>query len=29
MRKNGVTNVAQAIWMGALSLDHILEYNDI
>jgi predicted transposase YbfD/YdcC len=29
MRKNGITNVAQALWMGALSLDHILEYKAI
>jgi predicted transposase YbfD/YdcC len=29
MRKNGVTNVARALWSGALSLDHILEYNAI
>ena len=24
MRKNGISNVAQALWNGALSLDHIL-----
>lgn len=24
MRKNGIANVAQALWSGALSLDHIL-----
>ena len=29
MRKNGITNVAQALWMDALSLDHILEYKAI
>lgn len=29
MRKNGVTNVAKALWNGALSLDHILAYNAI
>lgn len=29
MRKNGITNVAQAIWNGALSLDHILAYEAI
>jgi len=29
MRKNGITNVAQAIWNGALSLDHILAYSAI
>ena len=29
MRKNGVTNVAKALWNGALSLDHILAYNEI
>jgi hypothetical protein len=29
MRKNGVTNVAQALWNSALSLDHILAYKAI
>jgi predicted transposase YbfD/YdcC len=29
MRKNGVANVAQALWNGALSLDHILAYTAI
>jgi predicted transposase YbfD/YdcC len=29
MRKNGVTNVAKALWNGALSLDHILAYKKI
>ncbi len=29
VRKNGVTNVAQALWNGALSLDHILAYKAI
>jgi hypothetical protein len=29
MRKNGITNVAQAIWNGALSLEHILAYSAI
>lgn len=29
MRKNGVTNIAQALWNGALSLDYILEYEAI
>jgi predicted transposase YbfD/YdcC len=29
MRKNGVTNVAKALWNGALSLDHILAYEGI
>ena len=29
MRKNGVTNVAKALWNGALSLDHILAYKAI
>lgn len=29
MRKNGVTNVAKALWNGALSLNRILEYNGI
>jgi len=29
MRKNGITNVAQALWNGALCLDHILAYNAI
>ena len=29
MRKNGVTNVARALWSGALSLDHILNYKGI
>lgn len=29
MRKNGITNVAQALWNGALSLDHILAYKAI
>ena len=27
MRSNGVTNVAHALWTGALSLDHILDYK--
>jgi predicted transposase YbfD/YdcC len=29
IRHNGVTNVSQALWDGALSLDHILAYNAI
>lgn len=29
MRKNGITNIAQAFWNGALSLDHILAYKAI
>lgn len=29
LRKNGITNVAQALWNGAISLDHILDYNAI
>ena len=29
MRKNGVTNVAKALWNGALNLDHILAYEGI
>jgi predicted transposase YbfD/YdcC len=29
IRHNGVTNVAQALWNGALSLDTILAYNAI
>ena len=29
MRNNGVTNVAHALWNGALSLDHILAYKAI
>jgi predicted transposase YbfD/YdcC len=29
LRANGVTNVAQALWKGALSLDHILAYKTI
>ena len=29
LRKNGVTNVAQALWNGALSLDCILAYKEI
>jgi predicted transposase YbfD/YdcC len=29
LRANGVTNVAQALWKGALSLDHILAYETI
>lgn len=29
MRKNGISNVAQALWNGAISLDHILAYNAI
>ena len=29
VRKNGVTNVAQALWNGAISLDHILAYTPI
>ncbi len=28
-RHNGVTNVAKALWNGALSLDLILAYNAI
>ena len=28
-RKNRVTNVAKALWDGALSLDHILAYKEI
>lgn len=29
LRKNGVTNVAQAFWAGAINLDHILAYAAI
>lgn len=29
MRRNGVTNVAPALWTGALNLDHILAYKKI
>ena len=29
LRTNGTTNVAQALWNGALSLDHILAYKAI
>ena len=29
MRKQGVTNVAGALWNGAISLDHILAYTAI
>ena len=29
MRKNAIANVAQALWNGALSLDHILAYKAI
>lgn len=29
LRKNRVTNVAKALWDGALSLDHILAYKEI
>lgn len=29
LRKNGISNVAQALWNGALSLDHILAYKAI
>jgi predicted transposase YbfD/YdcC len=29
MRKDRITNVAQALWNGALSLDHILAYKAI
>ena len=29
MRKNHITNVAQALWAGAVSLDHILAYKAI
>ena len=29
LRNNGVTNVASALWNGALSLDHILTYKAI
>ena len=29
MRKTGITNVAQALWNSALSLDHILAYKAI
>ena len=29
VRKNGVTNVAQALWNGPISLDHILAYKAI
>ena len=29
LRHNGVANVANALWKGALSLDHILAYKAI
>jgi hypothetical protein len=29
LRKNGVTNVAQALWAGAIDLDHVLAYRAI
>jgi hypothetical protein len=29
MRKNGIANIALALWNGALSLDHSLEYKAI
>lgn len=29
LRKNGITNVAEALWNGALNLDHILAYKAI
>jgi hypothetical protein len=29
MRQNGITNVAQALWNSALSLDYILAYKEI
>ena len=29
IRHNGITNVAQALWNGALNLDHILAYKAI
>lgn len=29
MRKHGVTNVAGALWNGAIRLDHILAYTAI
>jgi predicted transposase YbfD/YdcC len=29
MRKNGITNVAEALWSSALSLNHILAYKEI
>jgi hypothetical protein len=29
MRKNRITNVAQALWNGGLNLDHILAYKAI
>lgn len=29
LRTNGVTNVAQALWNGALTLEHILAYKEI
>jgi predicted transposase YbfD/YdcC len=29
LRKNGVTNVAQALWAGAIDLDHVLAYSAI
>jgi hypothetical protein len=29
LRHNGATNVAQALWSGALKLDHILAYKAI
>ncbi len=29
LRKNGVNNVAQALWAGAINLDHILAYAAI
>jgi hypothetical protein len=29
LRKNGVTSVAQALWNGAINLDHIMTYKAI
>jgi hypothetical protein len=29
LRHNGITNIAQALWNGALNLDLILAYNAI
>ena len=29
MRKDSIANVEKALWHGALSLDHILEYSAI
>ena len=29
VRHNGATNVAQALWNGALKLDHVLAYKAI